>query len=319
MLNKGGIRLQLDTLKTIVAIADKGSLRKAADALCTSFQNTSRVLLQAEDEWNVQLFQRTSKGMIPTNEGQIALTTAREMLALYEKMLLQFQHSKTAPAEKTNNSIAGTLHLTSSIMVNNAFLNDLLLEFSMQYPRINVGLFEEDAYLIQNNATTHIALAPRINTDAPLSSDGIQPLLEDQVVLLVKSGSLFDQQQSISLKKIAELPLVLIAKQDWKKSIFGHIFKEGHIRPKNVTFTGSVIGFQKYIASGQYAGLSSEIISRKMLSDKRLDFNTITIRDHSAKLRYYMSTQHRDALTDTERCFINFMQESFHLPKETSS
>lgn len=311
--------MQLDTLKTIVAIADKGSLRKAADALCTSFQNTSRVLLQAEDEWNVQLFQRTSKGMIPTNEGQIALTTAREMLALYEKMLLQFQHSKTAPAEQPNDSIAGTLRLTSSIMVNNAFLNDLLLEFSMQYPRINVGLFEEDAYLIQNNATTHIALAPRINTDAPLSSDGIQPLLEDQVVLLVKSGSLFDQQQSISLKKIAELPLVLIAKQDWKKSIFGHIFKEGHIRPKNVTFTGSVIGFQKYIASGQYAGLSTEIISRKMLSDKRLDFNTITIRDHSAKLRYYMSTQHGDALTDTERCFINFMQESFHLPKETSS
>ncbi len=311
--------MQLETLKTIVAIADKGSLRKAADTLCTSFQNTSRVLLQAENEWNVQLFYRTSKGMTPTNEGKIALDTAREMLALYEKMLLQFQQNKTRSAEKPNNSITGTLHLTSSIMVNNAFLNDLLLEFSMQYPRINVGLFEEDAYLIQNNDTTHIALAPRINTDSALLSNSLLPLLDDQVVLLVKNGSAFDQQQSISLKKIAELPLVLIAKQDWKKSIFGHIFKEGHIRPKNVTFTGSIMGFQKFIASGQYAGLSTEIISRKMLSDKRLDFNIITIRDHHAKLRYYMSTQNQHTLTDTERCFIHFMQESFHLPKEGSS
>lgn len=310
--------MQLETLKTIVAIADKGSLRKAANTLCTSFQNTSRVLLQAEEEWNVQLFHRTSKGMTPTEDGQIALTTAREMLALYDNMLHHFHCNHLPKVDAPNKTIAGELRLTSSIMVNNAFLNDLLLEFSMQYPRINVGLFEEDAYLIQNNDTTHIALAPRINTDSALLPDDILPLLEDQVVLLVKNGSAFDQQQSISLKKIAELPLVLIAKQDWQKSIFGHIFKEGNIQPKNITFTGSIMGFQKFVASGQYAGLSTEIISRKMLSNKRLDFNIITIRDHRAKLCYYMNTQNPNALTDTERCFIHFMQESFHLPKEFS-
>ena len=37
--------------------------------------------------------------------------------------------------------------MASSIIVNNAFFNDVLLEFSIQYPKIAVNLVEDDAYL----------------------------------------------------------------------------------------------------------------------------------------------------------------------------
>lgn len=308
--------MQLENLEVLLAIAQHGSTRKAADALCTSFQNVSRVLKQTEDEWNIKLFQRGSKGMTPTEEGDIAIVTAREMLALYNQMLDQFEYRRDDGRDKPNEKIAGKLTLTASTMVNNAFLNDVLLEFSMQYPRINVVLSEEDAYFVQEESATRITLAPRINSEDPLSGPGIIPLLKDHVVLLVKKDSPFDQQRSISLKRIASLPLVLIANSRWEETIFGHILRANKLEPENATFTSSIIGFQKYIATGQYAGLSTDIISRKLLSDKRIPYKTISIRNRSVEITYCMSIQDRANLTDTERCFVDFMKDNFHIEDE---
>lgn len=305
--------MQIETLEVLLAIAEHGSTRKAADALCTSFQNVSRILNQAEDEWDVQLFQRGSKGMTPTEDGILAIATIREMLRLYEQLLDQFQYRKEDDDNRPNEKISGRLTLTSSALVNNAFLNDVLLEFSMQHPRINVVLSEEDAYFVQESASSHITLAPRITNEMSTFGKNVVPLLKDHVVLLVKNGSPFDQQRSISLKRVAELPLVLIANHSWEKTVFGHILRANHLEPQNATFTSSITGFQKYLATGQYAGLSTDIISRKMLSNKRQDLKIIAIRNRSVEITYCLSIQDQDHLSDTERCFVDFIRDSFHI------
>ena len=185
--------MQIEILEVLLAIAEHGSTRKAADALCTSFQNVSRILKQAEDEWDVQLFQRGSKDMTPTADGERAIITAREMLRLYNEMLTQFRERKEHTSDQPNEKISGRLTLTSSALVNNAFLNDVLLEFSMQHPRINVVLSEEDAYFVQESVGSNITLAPRITNEMSTFGKNVVPLLKDHVVLLVKNGSPFDQ------------------------------------------------------------------------------------------------------------------------------
>ena len=69
---------------------------------------------------------------------------------------------------------------------------------------------------------------------------------------------------------------MLVANSRWDETIFGHILHANKLDPQNATFTSSIIGFQKYLATGQYAGLSTDIISRKMLSDKRLDLKIVS-------------------------------------------
>ncbi|MEF2824447.1 MAG: LysR family transcriptional regulator, partial [Peptococcaceae bacterium] len=75
--------MQLENLEVLLAINKHGSLRKAADALLTSYQNVSRILRQIEEEFGVPLFVRSSTGMSPTDEGKLAVITARQMLNLY--------------------------------------------------------------------------------------------------------------------------------------------------------------------------------------------------------------------------------------------
>lgn len=295
----------------LLAIDDNGSTRKAAEALCTSFQNVSRVLKQAEEEWGVKLFSRGSKGMTPTEDGELALLTVRKMMELYDQMLEQFQYRKEDLDARPNKKISGNLTIVSSTMVNNAFLNDILLEFSMRYPRISVRTIEEDAYFVPDNNEAHISLAPRLNAELASLDDSVVPLLHDHVVLLVKRGSPYDTQSSISLKRVAELPLVILAKSRWEETVFGHILHANHLEPTNASFTSSITGFQKYLDTGQYVSLSTEIISRKMLSDNRRDLRMINIRNRSVEIIYCMAVRDRDHLNDAERCFIDYMKDTF--------
>ena len=128
--------MQLEALQYLLAIEENGSTRKAAEQLNTSYQNVSRVLLQMEDEWNVQLFQRNSKGMIATEEGKIAITAAQEIIQCYEQMQQQFKHLAERNVNEQNKRISGTLNVVSSIIVNNAFLTMYYWNFLFSTPKL---------------------------------------------------------------------------------------------------------------------------------------------------------------------------------------
>ena len=310
---KGAAEMQLETLRYLVAVEEYGSTRRASENLNTSYQNVSRVLRQAEEELGAALFVRTSKGMVPTDEGRLAVDSAREMLKIYDRMLEQFQFRAEDKAHDRGRNISGKLELASSIAVSNGFINDLLLEFSSQYPKIRVKTSEEDAYLPVSEDRGQLYFVPRMTKDVYNSPYLTIPLLKDRMVMLVKKDSALNKQHSVSLKRIAKLPMVLVAKDNWEESIFGHILKEHDALPENPIFISSVIGFQKYVASGQYAGLSTEIIACKLMSDKRKTCEIIPIRDKDIEIYHCLVIRQPEALSRVEQCFVDFIKEYFHI------
>ena len=304
--------MQLDTLRYLLAVERYGSTRKAADSLNTSYQNVSRVLLQAEEELGVTLFVRTSKGMVPTDEGKLAVASAQEMLRIYDQLLEQYQFRAEAQVAERSSRISGKLHLMSSMAVNNGFINDLLLEFSAQYPKIQVKISEEDAYLPISDEM-QLCFVSRMTEEVQSGDYLTIPLLKDRMVLLVRQDSALNNQRSVSLKRISKLPLALIAKDNWEDTVFGHILRAHQALPENPVFISSVIGFQKYVASGQYAGLSTEIISSKLMSDKRKMFEMVPIRDKGVDFYYCLIIRQPDKLTRVEQCFVDFIKEYFHI------
>ena len=305
--------MQLETLRCLAAVDQFGSTRKASEHLNTSYQNVSRVLLQAEEELGVTLFVRTSKGMIATDDGKLAVASAREMLRIYDGMLEQFQYRRETTAQEHNSRFSGKLNLMSSIAVSNGFINDLLLEFSSQYPKIQVNISEEDAYMPISEERGQLYFVPRMPRDIENASYMTMPLLKDRMVVLVKKDSALNNQRSVSLKRIAKLPLVLVAKDNWEESIFGHILKAHNAMPESPTFISSVIGFQKYVASGQYYGLSTEIISSKLMSDKRRMFEIVPFRDKDVEIYHCLVIRQPDNLSRVEQCFVDFIKEYFHI------
>ena len=113
--------LNLQKLKYVLEVADKGSLNEAAKSLFISQPSLSNALKELEKEIKVTLFIRTNRGVTVTNEGAEFLGYARQVLQQYN--MLEDRYISEKPA-KQHFSIS-TQHYTFAA---NAFV-ELVKEF----------------------------------------------------------------------------------------------------------------------------------------------------------------------------------------------
>lgn len=72
--------------KYALAVEKAGSITKAANHLFISQPNLSKAIHELEESLNIIIFERTSKGVIPTPKGSAFLTYAKSVLAQIEAM-----------------------------------------------------------------------------------------------------------------------------------------------------------------------------------------------------------------------------------------
>ncbi|MBJ7906716.1 LysR family transcriptional regulator [Streptomyces sp. NPDC091385] len=77
--------MDLDTVRTFVAVADAGRFREAADELAVTQQAVSKRIAALERVLGVRLFTRTPRGAELTIDGQAFLPHARELLRVAER------------------------------------------------------------------------------------------------------------------------------------------------------------------------------------------------------------------------------------------
>lgn len=82
--------LDLDLLRTLVAIADTGNFSAAADAVFRTPSAVSMQVKKAEELLGRTLFNRDSRSVTATPDGELLLQHGRRLLALNREMVSQF-------------------------------------------------------------------------------------------------------------------------------------------------------------------------------------------------------------------------------------
>jgi DNA-binding transcriptional LysR family regulator len=77
--------VDLETVRTFVAVAEAGQFSEAADGLSITQQAVSKRVAALEKSLSVRLFARTARGVRLTADGQAFLPPARELLAAAER------------------------------------------------------------------------------------------------------------------------------------------------------------------------------------------------------------------------------------------
>ena len=77
--------MDLKDFQYLIALAEEGSVSRAADRLFMSQSSLSQFLTQAENELGVRLFIRTSKGIRPTAAGGVFIDRLRHLLYEYKQ------------------------------------------------------------------------------------------------------------------------------------------------------------------------------------------------------------------------------------------
>ncbi len=127
--------LELDLLKTLVAIAETGNFSKAAE---TTFRTPSAVSMQVkrmEETLGRSIFRRDSRSVSLTDDGERLLAHARRVLALNRDIVSQF----------VSPDVSGIVRLGAPDDVAERFLPEMLCRFSECHPAVTVDVVVENS------------------------------------------------------------------------------------------------------------------------------------------------------------------------------
>ena len=113
--------MTLQQLKYIVAVAETGNITEAAGRLFVSQPSLTNAIRELESEMQITIFRRTNKGVVVSNEGELFLSYARQIL---EQTSLLEEKFKSADKQSPRFSVS-CQHYSFAV---NAFV-DVIREF----------------------------------------------------------------------------------------------------------------------------------------------------------------------------------------------
>jgi DNA-binding transcriptional LysR family regulator len=194
------LHFELTDLRLLIAIADAGSLSRAAADFPIALSAASNRLRLFERRIGLPLFTRHADGMTPTPAGRIALDHARRVIA--DAALLNQAPDALAGRQRVN------LRLAANTVANSTFLPPALGPFMTDFPEVDLQIDECPSQQI-----LQALLAGDVDIgvlDGNLQLNGIVslPFRHDRLVLLVPAGHALAARGHCLLREALGFPFV---------------------------------------------------------------------------------------------------------------
>jgi len=134
--------LDLDQLKTFVAIAESGSFTRAADAVHKTQSAVSMQMRRLEERIGKAIFVRDGRVSKLTEEGERLLGYARRMVRLSDETLCAFDDA----------GLSGSVRLGTPDDYADRFLPEILARFARSNPRVEVTVVCEPSLTLMDLA-----------------------------------------------------------------------------------------------------------------------------------------------------------------------
>jgi DNA-binding transcriptional LysR family regulator len=187
-------------LELFVAVADAGSIARAAERCHTVASAVSKRLSDLEESFGTSLLTRGARGVELTSAGHAFLVKARKLLHQASQLENEIQ--------KHSAGMRGQVTVFANMSAIVEFLPSLLASFLKQHPDIHVHL--------EQHVSEHIAMAVRENS-ADLGIVGELPTLDqlttipfrqDELVLITARDHPLETRNDVEFAEVAGLPFV---------------------------------------------------------------------------------------------------------------
>lgn len=183
-------RVKFQNLRDVIAAAEYGSFRKAANALHIKQSTLSRSVREVEDIIGVRLFERVAGGVRATSAGLSLLKTARSILEQVDSLLM------TAYTDSRGETGRLAIGFHTSLSAGN--LRATLLNYAQRFPQIEIGMTETSRTRLitaLRNGVIDIAI---VTGETPLLDSKAMPLWSERIVVampkdhrLTSNGTIF--------------------------------------------------------------------------------------------------------------------------------
>jgi len=157
---------EMDDLAAFAILVEAGSFTLAAQQLGCSKGQLSKRISQLEAQFSVVLLQRTTRRLSLTAAGAALLPQA-------QALVVQVERARQALA-RLKDDMVGPVRMTVPVSLGETFFDGLLLEFSAQYPQVQIELDLSNNYRDLSRDGFDLAVRSDVGNDERLVA---RPLL----------------------------------------------------------------------------------------------------------------------------------------------
>ncbi len=217
--------MDLRRLKHFIAVADSGSISRAAEQSHLSQPALSRQIQNFEQDLGVELFERVERGVRLTSAGQDLLERGRRLLDEGDAFAERARLHKSGDV--------GLLRVGATPQVLERAVADVLVAFRSEFPGVEVRLTEGHPRAITESL--HRGELDLIVTQFQEGlRDSCQPAGVLQIAVVSRDG-IGNRGRSVDIRELIDLPLLALSPGFGSRSLFDATCEIAHIRP-NIIF-----------------------------------------------------------------------------------
>lgn len=291
----------LRQLQYFVAVAEQGSVSRAAQNLSISQSSVTEAIKELEADLGVGLFERHSRGLAITHEGHQFLRHATKILANVSDARRSFAGQRGAAS-------GGRLQLGVTSLVAGYVLSDLLARYRRAFPGVEVTAIEDNGDYLE-----HLLVGGELDVAVMVISNLRDRMALQAEILEVSPyrlwlplGHPLVGADIIALSDIAELPLIMLTIDEIEENT-GKLLTALGTRPQVAFRTRSVEAVRSLVATGAGVALLPDLVYRPW----SLEGDRIESRDISGSLpvvQVGMVWRRGSSLTQPARDFVAVAQ-----------
>ena len=262
--------MNLEQLRTLVAVVEQGSMSAAARALHISQPAVTKQIQRLEQEMEVPLLVRGPQQRLAlTPSGEQVLAFAREILAGLESL-----HEKLALLTGVDR---GSLSLAASTTPGEYLLPALLAAFHAQYPRIQVQVTIADTSDVAARVLSGEADLGFVGAAVERAGLRLERLVSDEIVLVVPADHPIAGKQRVPLDALWGQRLVMREEgSGTRRSLEEALAAAGLSLPReNVVLT---LGSTHAVLLAVQQGLGLGFISARAAAQRQADGSLACVR-----------------------------------------
>lgn len=257
--------MNLDYFSYILRTSECGSIRKAAEELYMRQQNLSAIIKKVEKHYGITIFERGTKGVTPTPDGEYFLERAEKILALAAEL----EKSYLYPSKKHYANIVDQITLYNPDMLSSGRYLSTIKAFNRLFPYVKIRIQSTPAdksldELIENDKTIVTLLRPFFANDLSAEFPAHFHIVQLPTKIHFEAATRQDNPQAQNLMRISvhdllKQELVIRASGNLEDSIFYQLLC--HYGEPNISYAmDNVSLFTDLMASGNYWSIAQSAV-----------------------------------------------------------
>jgi len=298
-----GRRIRLRDLHILLAVAECGSMSKAASRLAISHPVVSKTVSDLEHSLGVRLFDRNSQGVELTAYGSALLNCGR---IVFDEMRLGLKQ-----IEFLSNPNEGDLRIGCPEIEIAGIFPSIVEQFLRQYPGARLQVIHANTSMLQFHElrSRHVDLLVGRARPAILEDDlAFENLFEDSLVAVAGRSSPWLRRGNLKLAELIDEPWVLPSYDSVPGPFVIEIFRANNLEPPRASI--STLSAQltiTLVATGRFLGIMPRGVVRTSGAQAGLTMLPVHLPAH--KIAVDIITMKNRTLSPLARRFIDCARE----------